>query len=138
MLPATMASIPPPRATGARETATDCETPNATEHLNVTVSPAIDRLQEAEDALMAATVANGRAGRRALIVPIDPERDTRWALVELLFGLQRDARERWHLIRCRRWLKRLGWALGTIASSFASMAVDHHFHLTAHLLQRFG
>lgn len=68
-------------------------------------------------------------------IPIDPERDTFWALVELLYGLQRDARRRWRRIRSRRWWKVLRWLMGTIATAVLGTAADHRFHLVAQLLQ---
>jgi hypothetical protein len=70
-----------------------------------------------------------RGRSRRLTLPIDPERDTRWALVELLYGLIRDAHRRWRLIRSRRWWKVLVGIVVTIT------AADHRYHLLTVLLQ---
>jgi hypothetical protein len=75
---------------------------------------------------------------RGLTLPIDVERDTRWALVELLYGLQRDARRRWQLTRSRRWWRLLVWVVVTITASGVEALADHHFHVVGQVLQRLG
>ncbi len=73
-----------------------------------------------------------------LTLPIDTDRDTRWALVELLYGLQRDARRRWWITRTRRWWKVLVRVVGAIFTSGAGAMVDHRLHILGQLLQRLG
>jgi hypothetical protein len=75
---------------------------------------------------------------RSLTIAIDVERDTRWALLELLYGLQRDARRRWRLTRSRRWWRVLVWALGTITTYSLGAVADHRWHVLEELLQRLG
>ncbi len=79
-----------------------------------------------------------RRRSRGLTLPIDVERDTRWALVELLYCLQRDARRRWLLTRSRRWWRALVWAVGTITTYGLGAMADHRWHLLEQLLQRLG
>ncbi len=81
--------------------------------------------------------APARRRPRGLTLPIDPERDTRWALVELLYGRQRDARRRWRL-PSRRWWKALIWVLGTITTSGVGAWADHHLHVLDELVRRLG
>ena len=68
-----------------------------------------------------------------LVIPIDVERDTRWALVELVYGLQRDAQRRWRRSRLQRWWKPLIWIVMTYG---AGVAADDRFHMLRWVLKQ--
>lgn len=76
----------------------------------------------------------GDRGPSGLIIPIDIERDTRWALVELVYGLQRDARRRWRCTWFRRCWRTLLWIVMTYG---VGVAADDRLHVLRWLLQQF-
>src|SRR5256885_15453391 len=75
--------------------------------------------------------AGHHQGKRQVTVtiPIDLERDTRWCALELAYGLQRDARRRWCMIRSRRAWRVVFRVLRALISAAIGAAADRHLHL---------
>jgi transcriptional regulator with XRE-family HTH domain len=87
----------------------------------------------AEDVATNVPLVHGR-----LTIPIDVERDTRWALVELLYGLQRDARRSWRQARSRLWWRLLLGTAGLILIYGAGAVAGDRFNILRQLVHLFG
>lgn len=73
-----------------------------------------------------------------LLIPIDPDRDTRWTACELAYGLLRDAWRRLCTVRDRRAWGVVFWAVRGATSAALGAAADHRLHLVDQILHRFG
>jgi hypothetical protein len=72
---------------------------------------------------------------RQLRLPIDPERPTRWAFVEFIYCLGRDARRGWRRARQRRFTQNVWFGAAVLLLSIAGTAVNQHFNIGAAMLR---
>jgi hypothetical protein len=72
------------------------------------------------------------------MLPIDPDRSTHWALLELLYCLTRDLARATRGVGSRRSVRRISWIAGLIVASSGGAIADGRFHLLRLFLRAFS